>query len=82
MKNKLLKFNKNQSRSLAFVIGVSAASMASAADGDPIYQPLLDALTFDSVSGVMIAGGAAVIGFQLAKGAIMGLVGMIRGAAR
>jgi cell division GTPase FtsZ len=82
MKNKILKFSKAHARSLAFFVGIGASSLASAAEGDPIYQPLLDALTFDSVSGVMIAGGAAVIGFQLAKGAIMGLVGMIRGAAR
>lgn len=82
MKNKLLKFSKKQSRSLAFMIGVGATSIASAEGETADYQPLLDALSFDGVAGIVIAGGAAVIGFVLAKGAIMGLVGMIRGAAR
>lgn len=57
------------------------ASTSAFAEGDA-WQPILDALNFDSSMPLVVAGGAAVVAFMISKGAILGLVGMIRGAAR
>jgi len=70
-------------RKLGYVIAGALASLqASVAEGDPVYQPILDAFDITPATGAVVAAGVAVIGLYVARGSIMSLINMIRGALR
>lgn len=73
--------NKLKAKVALSIASVFTAASASANEA-PAYQAILDALNFDSAMPLVIAGGAAIVAWAISKGAIMGLVQMIRGAAR
>ena len=69
-------------KKLGYVLVGTAVGSSAMAEGEAVYQPILDNLDVSPAIQAIVAAGVAIIGIYVARGSIMSLINMIRGAVR